>query len=124
MGGGVSAPVPTPDGAAVGAQPSQQVAASADPSPMATSATVSVTLPADSVVIVNGKRTQSTGVRRIYTASDMEYGRTYKWTIQAQFSQNGEAANVTREVYLRAGDNQSITLGNPQEDGTRIASRR
>jgi uncharacterized protein (TIGR03000 family) len=65
-------------------------------------ATIKINVPADAVVVVNGKKTTSTGEHREYV-SHVYAGYVYDYTITVQVVRNGVVYESTRKVVI--GDN-------------------
>lgn len=71
--------------------------------PGANAGQITIWVPSDARVTINGYRTSSTGERRVYVSHGLRPGLTYKYEIQAEVIRNGRAVQQTRTVYLTAG---------------------
>ena len=77
---------------------------------------LSVRLPADAKVFVNGKPTTSTGAFRTYISRNLEPGRKYAYEVRAEVVRDGKKLARTKLVRLPAGRgvNLSFDFGAPQ----------
>ncbi len=71
---------------------------------------LSIRVPADARVIINGLPTKSTGSRREYVSYGLKPGLRYKYEIRAQVVRGGRLVEDTRTVYLTAGARQEIAF--------------
>jgi uncharacterized protein (TIGR03000 family) len=76
-------------------------------------ATLTVTLPADAQLRVDGQRTSSTSSRRVFVSPPLQPGRSYSYTLEAQVVRNGQTLSVSREVPVRAGQQTAVNLDMP-----------
>jgi uncharacterized protein (TIGR03000 family) len=58
-------------------------------------------------------QTQQGGTVRQYESAPLAQGYTYTFTIRAQWNQNGQALDQTREVNARAGQNVMVDFSQP-----------
>lgn len=72
---------------------------------------ISISVPAEARVTINGLLTSSTGARRQYVSYGLKPGFTYKYEIHAQMVRDGRLIEDQRTVYLTAGARQSVAFG-------------
>ncbi|WP_157731873.1 TIGR03000 domain-containing protein [Thermogutta terrifontis] len=83
----------------------------ASPTPSrADSGLITVYVPAEAKVIINGMVTKSTGTRREYVSYGLAEGLQYKYTITAQVERDGKVYEETREVILTAGSKKGVAF--------------
>src|SRR5262249_31221855 len=97
---GVSAP---------GLSAAEPAAAPAEHSP----ATVRVTLPDDAGLTVDGRATRSTSAQRLFVTPPLEAGKRYRYTFSASVLRDGKLITVEQEVFVRAGQEASVSLDVP-----------
>lgn len=76
----------------------------------ATSGVLTVLVPADAKVTVNGLLTRSTGTRREYISYNLQPGMTYRYTVVAQVVRDGKVLQDTRVVTLSAGSRDGVAF--------------
>jgi uncharacterized protein (TIGR03000 family) len=84
-----------------------------------TSGVVTVWVPYDAKVTINGLATTSTGSRRQFVSFGLKPGFSYKYEIKASVLRDGKMLEDTRMVNLTAGQNTAIAFGfttNPAQD--------
>jgi uncharacterized protein (TIGR03000 family) len=81
--------------------------------PGAQSATIIVHLPGDAKLTIDGAPTRSTSAERSFITPPLEVGKTFSYTLQAQFVRGDQTISVTKEIAVRAGENAFISLGQP-----------
>jgi uncharacterized protein (TIGR03000 family) len=86
-----------------------------------TSGLVSVSVPADAKVWVNGKFTTSIGTDRQYISHGLEAGATYQYIVKVEVVRNGEAKSETKTVTLQAGATSSLAFKFAEAD-TKVAT--
>ncbi len=72
---------------------------------------ISVWVPHDARVIVNGYVTESKGSRRQFVSYGMQPGYSYKYEIKAQVIRDGKIIEDVRTVTLTAGQDTSVAFG-------------
>ena len=77
----------------------------------ANSALLTVWVPYDAKVFVNGLATRSTGSRRQYVSFGLKPGFSYKYTIRAQVIRGGQLIEDVRTVALTAGQRTAVAFG-------------
>jgi uncharacterized protein (TIGR03000 family) len=95
---------------------------SASPS-QANSGIITVFLPYEAKVEINGLATQSKGSRRQYVSYGLKPGLSYKYEIRAEVVRNGQLEEEVRVVSLTAGENSSVTFGFNPKPVAGLASR-
>ncbi len=82
---------------------------------------MTVWVPYDAKVIINGRETRSTGSRRQFYSSGLKPGLNYTYAIRAQVIRNGQVQEDTRTVTLTAGQITAVAFGfnaTPQQVAT------
>lgn len=97
-----SEPAPTPNR---GVNPTSYVVPSRDGSGL-----ITVYVPAEAKVFVNGRQTKSNGTRREYVSYGLQDGLQYRYTILAQVERDGKLYEETREVILTAGAKKGVAF--------------
>jgi uncharacterized protein (TIGR03000 family) len=80
----------------------------ADPASLPSSTSITLRLPADAEVWIQGKKTEEKGTERRFTLS-LDSGRTYDYEVRVSWPENGHPVTRTSHLSLRTGDQQSIT---------------
>jgi uncharacterized protein (TIGR03000 family) len=83
---------------------------------------LTVWVPAQAKVTVNGLLTKSTGSRRRYVSHGLKPGYSYKYEIKAETVQNGRVLEQTKTVYLTAGASEGLAFGFPASAAGSLAS--
>lgn len=87
-------------------------------------ARISVQVPADAEIWVEGQRTRETGSVRNFVSPPLTPGRDYSYDIRARWNANGREHNVTKHVDVRAGSQVTVDFGRADEErGTRSNDR-
>lgn len=76
-----------------------------------TSGTLSVLVPSDAKVTVNGRETQSTGTHRQFVSHGLKAGFSYKYVVRAEVVRNGVVREDTRTLILTAGQTTALAFG-------------
>lgn len=71
---------------------------------------LSVDVPADAKVYVNGIATKTTGEHRQYVSRNLIEGSNYTYEIRAVVVRNGKTVEETKTINLRAGENSSLAF--------------
>jgi len=82
-------------------------------------ARITITVPSDARVSIDGAVTVSTETTRTFESPTLQVGKSYTYTFQAEFVRDGKEVVVTREVKVKAGSDISVSLENASE----VASR-
>jgi len=82
-------------------------------------ATLTVSLPADAKLTVDGSPTKSTSNLRTFTTPELNPGRTYSYTLKAEYVKDGQAVSAEKVVYVQAGKETKVSF----EGATSVAAR-
>jgi uncharacterized protein (TIGR03000 family) len=107
-----SAPTFTPTGTVMGG-PSRYTSYYYAPplgSPFDKAASVSVTVPADAKIWIDGSPTTSVGTQRRFESPPFTPGREYTYEFQVSWKQDGRDVTQKRQVRVRAGDVVNLTF--------------
>lgn len=74
------------------------------------SALLTVIVPADAKVFVNGYETKSQGERRQYVSHGLQAGSSYNYQVRVVASRDGKPVEESRTVTLTAGQRSSVAL--------------
>jgi len=77
-----------------------------------TSARITITVPSDARVSINGTVTATTDTTRTFEFPGLESGKAVSYTFQAEFVRDGQNVVVTREVQVKAGISLEVSLEN------------
>jgi uncharacterized protein (TIGR03000 family) len=81
---------------------------------------LSVRVPPDAVVQVNGAKTTQSGPRREFLSSGLSPGRTYTFTVSARWAgPNGEPVELERRLSVQGGERRAVDFlmpAPPQND--------
>jgi uncharacterized protein (TIGR03000 family) len=83
---------------------------------------ISVNVPADAKIFVNGNATRSTGSSRQYISRGLVAGRQYTYELKAEVEVNGKTVSDTQVVRLTAGERTQVAF-NLTEKTEQNASR-
>ena len=82
-------------------------------------ARITVTVPSDARLSIDGAMTVSTETTRVFESPILVGGKSYSYTFQAEFVRDGKNVVVTREVKVQAGSEITVSL----ENASVVASR-
>jgi uncharacterized protein (TIGR03000 family) len=85
------------------------------------SAILTVSVPADAKVFINGYETKTTGEARQYVSRGLVAGQTYNYEVRAEITLDGKAVTETKTVQLTAGGATELAFNLNGEAGSRIA---
>jgi len=88
---------------------------------LAAPATITVTLPANAKLSIDGMATTSTSTRRTFVSPALERGKTYSYTLEASVTRSGKPVTWSQKVSVRAGQESRVNLTPPVATG--VASR-
>ena len=71
---------------------------------------VTIYVPLDAKVYVNGKETELTGSRRAFVSFGLEKGFEYDYVIKAVVVRKGQSYEETKTITLQAGDNRGVAF--------------
>jgi uncharacterized protein (TIGR03000 family) len=87
-----------------------------DTAPLAEAATLDVQVPADAEVWVQGRKTTLTGRGRRFQSPPLQPGFTYKYEVQARWTENGAELTQVRTVRVRPGQTEVVAFGEDQDE--------
>src|SRR5262249_18993952 len=76
-------------------------------------ATIVVSLPAEARLTVSGESTRSTSDLRTFVSPVLQPGKTYRYDLEAEITQNGRTQKTSQQVIVRAGQETRVTLTFP-----------
>ncbi|QDU88355.1 hypothetical protein Pla175_17300 [Pirellulimonas nuda] len=85
------------------------------------SGTLSVNVPADAVVFVNGSRTTSTGTQRQYVSKGLAQGEDYAYEVRVEYELNGEKVVESKSATLTADASASLNFTASQPTPVTVA---
>ncbi len=73
---------------------------------------LTINVPADAEVSINGRPTRSLGPERRYVSYGLEPGKVYPYVVSVvvRSPSNGEDSRVTRTIYVRAGEERQVAF--------------
>lgn len=78
---------------------------------------LTVQVPAEATVFVNGKQTASLGSTRVFAAKGLTPGKKYEFVVKMQTTRDGKPLEESKTVSLVVGDRQTVALaGQPAKD--------
>jgi len=105
-------PTPAPPTPAPSAPPAPATGTSTDFFPnRSTSGLLTIWVPADATVTINGLQTKSEGSKREYVSFGLVPGLSYKYVVRAEIMRDGEPIEETKEVTLTAGATSGVAFG-------------
>lgn len=75
------------------------------------SGVLTVWVPYDAKVSINGNETHSTGSRRQYVSYGLQSGMSYKYVVKVQVVRNGELQEESKTEVLTAGNVKAVAFG-------------
>ena len=99
-------PPPPPPGKA----PEKVPAPKGTMAPVPASATIVVSLPAEATLRIDGCLTKSTSAVRTFSSPELQPGKAYAYTLDAQLLRAGKTLKATRRVTVRAGATSQVTF--------------
>jgi uncharacterized protein (TIGR03000 family) len=72
---------------------------------------LTVSVPYDAKVTINGRETGSTGSRRQYVSNGLQPGLTYKYVVHAEVVRDGQVQEDTQTVTLTVGQTTAVAFG-------------
>ncbi len=124
------APARTPAQPPAVPQPTPATPQSAEPTPRTTQVTppetsgvLTVWVPYNAKVTVNGHETKSTGSRRQFISYGLTPGFSYKYVVHATIVRDGQTQEDTRTIVLKAGDVTAVAFGFNAMPTEQVASR-
>jgi uncharacterized protein (TIGR03000 family) len=77
---------------------------------------ISLSVPSDAKITVNGKSTTSTGSLRRFVSRDLNPNESYRFDIQATYKVDGNDVTQTRSVIARAGGVEEVVFDTTKTD--------
>ena len=74
------------------------------------SAMLTVRVPQDAKVFVNGSATKSTGTERRYVSRGLKSGESYTYQVKVEVVRDGKTLEEVKEVKLQTGENASLAF--------------
>jgi uncharacterized protein (TIGR03000 family) len=74
------------------------------------SATLTVNVPQDAKIFVNGVQTKSLGAERSYVSRGLQRGLNYTYEVRAEVERDGKKIEETKVVSMRAGQNSQLAF--------------
>jgi uncharacterized protein (TIGR03000 family) len=71
---------------------------------------LTVNVPEEAKIFVNGQATTSTGSTRQYVSRDLQNGLTYAYEVRAEIVRDGQTLEQTKTIDLRAGATSSLAF--------------
>lgn len=70
---------------------------------------LSIRVPADAIVQINGEKTNQIGPRREFMSSGLSPGRTYTFVVSARWTgPNGQALQLQQRVHVQGGERRNV----------------
>jgi uncharacterized protein (TIGR03000 family) len=83
---------------------------------------LTIVVPADAKVFINGRQTRSIGTQREYVSYGLESGLTYRYEVRAEVVRDGKTVEDTREVFLTAGSREGVAFDFAAKKAVTVAS--
>ena len=90
----------------------------------AESGLLTVYVPAEAKVTVNGYETKSTGTRRQYVSYGLQAGQSYKYEVKAEIVRDGQIVEESKTVVMVAGSKNSAQFAFAVEPAESLAANR
>ena len=120
MPGGAAPSITPPAG---GYTPPSAPTTFSSPTP-AESGLLTIYVPAEAKVTVNGYETKSTGTRRQYVSYGLQAGLSYKYEIKAEIVRDGKIVDETKTVVMVAGSRNTAQFAFNVEPAEALAANR
>jgi uncharacterized protein (TIGR03000 family) len=78
-------------------------------------AVITVRLPADAVLTIDGAATKAMGSERLFISPTLERGQIYAYTLAARWTASGNETTVTRKVWVRPGETRAVDFLTAEE---------
>jgi uncharacterized protein (TIGR03000 family) len=92
--------------------------------PAEQSGALTVWVPFDAKVTINGQETRSSGSRRQFISYDLKPGLSYRYVVKAQLFRNGQVVEDTKSVTMTAGDVTAVAFGFNADPDQQVAAAR
>lgn len=116
--------LPPDQGYAPGVPPAPDAPGPATMNVPADGGMISIWVPNEAKVFINGRETKSTGSHRQYVSHGLKPGLTYRYEVRATMERDGRLVEATKQVYLTAGDSQRVALDLRTRPAEQLASSR
>jgi uncharacterized protein (TIGR03000 family) len=83
---------------------------------------LTIVVPADAKVFINGHQTRSVGTQRQYVSYGLESGLTYRYEVRAEVVRDGKTVEDNREVFLSAGSREGVAFDFSAKKAVSVAS--
>ncbi len=98
---------PTPAGGSDAAADDSQTSVSSD------SVLISVSVPADAKVYINGYETKSVGTTRTYVSRGLAAGQRYKYEVRAEVQRDGQTSTDTKVAFVTPSQTSRLAFNLP-----------
>jgi len=85
--------------------------ARADSPDAAKAATIRVYLPSDATLMIDGRPTKATSSVRLFVSPPLAAGKSFVYSITAQYTRDGNTITVKRDVIVSAGQESVVRMG-------------
>jgi uncharacterized protein (TIGR03000 family) len=85
------------------------------PPPVRERAEIVLNVPPDALVWVDGARTRSAGLNRVFVTPPLEPGYNYVYDLRVSWREGGRVREMVRHVSFRAGDRLVFNVAQPNE---------
>jgi len=92
--------------------------------PAEQSGVLTVWVPFDAKVTINGQATRSVGSRRQFVSYDLKPGLSYRYVVKAQVVRDGQVVEDTKSVTMTAGDITAVAFGFNANPAEQVAAAR
>lgn len=120
---GMTASIPTAPGTAPNAAPSAAPNAVVKTETTGNRALVSIEVPADAKVYIDGNLMKSTGEKRVFQTPELASGKAYFYDVKAEVIRDGKAVVQDQRVVIRAGSDANASFANLGVVDSSIATR-
>jgi uncharacterized protein (TIGR03000 family) len=94
------------------ANPFRGNALASNPSP----ARITIKIPADSTLFVDGKKHEKIGTQREFTTPPIPFGKEFSYELKLVKSRNGQSEELTQKVIFQAGETVTVDFTEPSAD--------
>lgn len=123
----LTASIGKPAPAAVTAKPSEPIKPTRTEEPVnpfrtnglasaATPARISIKLPADTVLFIDGKKNEKIGNTREFTTPPIPFGKEFSYDLKLVKTRNGQPEELTQKVVFQAGETVTVDFTEPTLD--------
>jgi uncharacterized protein (TIGR03000 family) len=84
-------------------------------------AVLTILVPQDAIVTINGKETVTAGTHRQFISRRLEFDQNYKYVVLAKVVRNGKVLTDSQEVVLRAGDKKTVAVNLGRQNNLPLA---